>query len=305
MKASLGMLARGFCMGAADVVPGVSGGTMALILGIYERLVNAIRAFDAAFVGLVARGRLREAAAHVDLAFLVPLAIGILCALLFFTRVVSLPGLLRDHPEPVYALFFGLIVGSVMVLLRGLNPLGWRGGVCVAIGILLGFLVVTAVPFETPEDAWFIFLAGALAICAMILPGISGSFILLLLRKYEHVFHAIGHFDFSVLVPFGLGALIGLMLFSRALVWMLAHHHRTTLSTIVGLLIGSLWVVWPFQAQSFETIGGKERLVYSAPVWPSEFGADEILAVALVVAGIAVVLVLEGLSVRRGSVGTR
>jgi putative membrane protein len=95
------------------------------------------------------------------------------------------------------------------------------------------------------------------------------------------------------------------MLFSRALVWMLAHHHRTTLSTIVGLLIGSLWVVWPFQAQSFETIGGKERLVYSAPVWPSEFGADEILAVALVVAGIAVVLVLEGLSVRRGSVGTR
>ena len=303
MKSSLAMLARGFCMGAADVVPGVSGGTMALILGIYERLLKAIRAFDTVLVGLLANGRWRDAARHVDLAFLIPLGLGILCALLFFTRVVSLPGLLRDHPEPVYALFFGLIVGSVVVLLRGLVPLGWRGGSSVAVGILLGFLVVTAVPFDTPEDAWFIFLAGGLAICAMILPGISGSFILLLLRKYEHVFHAIGHFDFSVIVPFALGAVTGLMLFSRALVWLLAHHHRTTLSTIVGLLIGSLWVVWPFQAQSFETIGGKQRLVYSTPVWPAELGADEILAVALAIAGIVAVLALEALSASRRAGG--
>jgi len=303
MKATLAMLARGFCMGAADVVPGVSGGTMALILGIYERLVKAIRSFDAHLVRLLTAGRLREAVAHVDAVFLVPLAVGILCALLFFTRIVSLPGLLRDHPEPVYALFFGLIVGSVVVLLRTLSPLGWRAGSCVAIGILAGVLIVTAVPFETPEDAWFIFCAGALAICAMILPGISGSFILLLLRKYEHVFYAIGHFDFAVIAPFGLGAVTGLMLFSRLLVWLLAHHHRTTLSTIVGLLIGSLWVVWPFQAQSYAIIGAKEQLVNTAPVWPSAFGADEILVVALCVAGIVAVLLIEGLSARRGNGG--
>ena len=292
-------------MGAADVVPGVSGGTMALVLGIYERLLKAIRAFDAALVRLVARGRLREAAAHVDLAFLVPLGIGILCALLFFTRVISLPGLLREHPEPVYALFFGLIVGSVVVLLRGIEPLGWRAGACIAAGIVLGVLVVTAVPFETPDGAWFMFLAGALAICAMILPGISGSFILLLLRKYEQVFHAIGHFDFSVLVPFALGAVTGLALFSRVLVWLLAHHHRATLSTIVGILIGSLWVIWPFQSRSYEIIRGKEHLVYSTPVWPPQLGADELLAVALAIAGLAAVLVIEGLSARRRAHGGR
>jgi putative membrane protein len=299
MKASLGIFARGLCMGAADVVPGVSGGTMALILGIYQRLLEAIRAFDVRLLRLLAARRLRDAAEHVDILFLIPLGIGILGAILFFTRVVSLPQLLKSHPEQIYALFFGLIIGSIVVLLRGLDPLRWRDLGGLAAGTLVGFFVVSAVPFETPVDSWFIFLSGALAICAMILPGISGSFILLLLRKYEHVLNAVGHFDFAVIVPFALGAATGLMLFSRLLVWLLKRHHRISLAAIVGMLVASLWVLWPFQARSYEVIRGKEQLVYSTPIWPAEAGGAEALAAFLCAAGIAAVLSLDALARRK------
>jgi putative membrane protein len=299
MKTSLGIFARGLCMGAADVVPGVSGGTMALILGIYQRLLEAIRAFDMRLLRLIASRRLRAAADHVDILFLIPLGAGILGAILFFTRVVSLPQLLRDYPEQIYALFFGLIVGSIFVLVRGYGAMRGSELVSLAAGTLLGLLVVNAVPFETPVDTWFIFLAGALAICAMILPGISGSFILLLLRKYEYVFNAIGHFDFSVIVPFALGAATGLALFSRLLVWLLKHHYRLTLAAIVGMLIASLWVLWPFQARSFELVRGKQQLVHSSPVLPADAGGAELLAACLCAAGIAAVLSLDAMARRR------
>lgn len=285
-------------MGAADVVPGVSGGTMALILGIYQRLLEAIRAFDTALIRLLLARRFRDAAAHVDGVFLVALGAGILSAILFFTRVVSLPQLLRDYPEQIYALFFGLIIGSIIVLLRVLGHMRFRDMACLAAGTLLGLAIVNVVPFETPVDTWFIFLSGALAICAMILPGISGSFILLLLRKYEHVFDAIGHFDFAVIVPFALGAVSGLMLFSRLLVWLLKHHYRVTLTTIVGMLLGSLWLLWPFQSRSYELIRGKQQLVFSTPVWPADLGSGEMMAAALCIAGVAAVVIIDWLARR-------
>lgn len=282
-------------MGTADVVPGVSGGTMALILGIYQRLLEAIRAFDTTLLRLMAARRFRDAAAHVDSAFLITLGAGILAAVLFFTRVVSLPQLLREHPEQIYALFFGLIVGSIAVLLRVLAPMRFRDLTFLMAGTVLGLVVVNVVPFETPVEAWFIFLSGALAICAMILPGISGSFILLLLRKYEHVLDAVGHFDFTVILPFALGAISGLMLFSRLLVWLLKHHYRITLTTIIGMLVGSLWLLWPFQARSYELIRGKQQLVFSTPIWPADVGAGEALSGVLCIAGFAAVLIIDRL----------
>ena len=303
MMSSLGIFLRGMCMGAADVVPGVSGGTMALILGIYQRLLVAIRSFDLALLRLVAARRFRSAAEHVDIVFLLPLGAGILAAILFFTRVVSLPLLVRDHPEQIYALFFGLIVGSIAVLLRMLGPMRLRDMTCLVAGTLFGLLVVTVVPFETPDDAWFIFLSGSLAICAMILPGISGSFILLLLRKYEHVFNAIGHFDFAVILPFALGAVTGLLLFSRLLVWMLKHHYRVTLTTIVGMLVGSLWILWPFQARDFALIRGKQQLVHSTPIWPAELGSDETLAIALCAIGVVAVVIIDMVARRKRATG--
>jgi putative membrane protein len=300
LKGSLLTLARGFCMGAADVIPGVSGGTMAFILGIYPRLVEAVRAFDVQLVRLLVRRELRAAARHADLGFLGWLALGIFTALMFFTRVVSLPNLLRTHPEPVYSLFFGLIAASVVVLLREVRGLSVGEVVALVGGAGAGFLIVNLVPVETPVSAWFVFLSGALAICAMILPGISGSFVLLVLNKYAYVFDAVGRLDLGVLLPFALGAATGLVLFSRVLVWLLHHYYQRTLLAICGMLVGSLWVIWPFQERTYAAIDGRVRLIASSPVWPDGWSGSVAGALGLALVGLATVLALHLLSVGRG-----
>ena len=290
--ATLGF-ARGFCIGAADVVPGVSGGTMAFILGIYRRMIEAIRAFDAALVRLLLARRFREAVVHMDLALLVPLGFGIFAALMFFTRVVPLPRLIESHPELVYGLFFGLIVASIVVLLRsldGVQPTEWLASVT---GAAAGFGIVHLAPLSTPETPWFIAASGAAAATAMLLPGVSGSFILLILRKYAYVFDGIGRLDPGILVPFGIGVVVGLMAFSRMLAWLLRRHHRVSLLAICGLLIGSLWVVWPFQERRFQIVHGERLLISSEPVWPGAVDDTTVGAFALMATGFALVAALH------------
>ena len=286
-------------MGAADVVPGVSGGTMAFILGIYERLLSAVRSFDIVLLTLLLRGEPRAAARHADLGFLVALGLGIGSALLFFTRIVPLPRLIHTDPVPVFSLFFGLVSASIVTLLRHLDGFNSRHAGLLVAGAALGFIIVNLVPMETPETLPFVALSGALAVMAMILPGVSGSFVLLMLRKYGYVFDAIGKFDLSVLIPFAGGAALGLALFSRLLVWLLGRFRTAMLATIIGVLIGSLWMIWPFQERAYEIVRGKERLVASAPVLP--WGAGEPLGTALLwaLAGVAAVLVVELLARRR------
>ena len=291
--------AKGFCMGAADVVPGVSGGTMAFILGIYQRLIDALRAFDLIALRQLLRLQIRSVIQKLDLVFLAALGTGILAALLFFTRVVPLPALIRSHPEPVYALFFGLIAASILVLVRELGKMSPTDLIALAAGAIFGFVIISLVPTQTPETAWFVFLSGALAICAMILPGISGSFILLILQKYAYVFDAIGRFDFSVIVPFGLGAATGLIAFSRVLSWLLKQHFRPTLLTIVGILVASMWRIWPFQDRLYVTVRGKERLMESTPILPTTVDSGLWLAVALAIVGFVAVLALQHFAARR------
>jgi putative membrane protein len=290
------VFAKGFCMGTADVIPGVSGGTMAFILGIYTRLLEAIRAFDWQLLAYLSRRQVRLAIEHVDLVFLLFLGAGIAAALLFFTRVISLPGLLQTHPEQVYGLFFGLIAASVVLLFKSLSQLGSKDVATVLAGIALGWAIVNLVPVETPQESWFLFLSGALAICAMILPGISGAFILLILNKYAYVLDAIGRIDLSVLAPFGLGAVIGLMLFSRVLVWLLHHYYKHMVLGIAGILIGSLWMMWPFQERTYELVRDRPRLVHSAPIWPDEVNMTVLAAIGCMIAGIVVVLSINALA---------
>ena len=291
--------AKGFCMGAADVVPGVSGGTMAFILGIYQRLLEAIRAFDLTAARLALTFKLRELIDRVDLVFLLALGLGIGSALLFFTRVVPLPTLIRTHPEHIYALFFGLIAGSIVILVRELGRLSANDWIAIVAGALVGFAVINMVPFETPEASWFVFVAGALAISAMILPGVSGSFILLLLQKYAYIFDAIGRFDFSIIIPFGLGCATGLLLFSRILAWLLRHFYRATLVTIIGILVASLWRIWPFQDRQYVVVRDKERLMASFPEIPCQFADTEIAALGLAFLGLVAVLMLQFIATRK------
>jgi len=193
---------KGMCMGSADIVPGVSGGTMALILGIYERLLRAIRSFDKDWLSLVVKGRFGAALSRNDLPFLAALGAGILAALLFFTHVVPLPKLIVSHPEQVYGLFFGLILASVVILMGAVERYGFGEVAMTLLGVAAGFAIVNLVPVETPDSAWFIFLCGFVAISAMLLPGISGSFILLILGKYAYIIDALGHFDLAVIAVF-------------------------------------------------------------------------------------------------------
>lgn len=300
----MSIAAKGFCMGTADVVPGVSGGTMAFILGIYQRLLAAIRAFDLSALRLVMSGRFAQAAHHVDLVFLVALFGGIFVALGVFTRVIPLPQLIVTHPQYVYALFFGLIAASIIVLLRGLGRIEGTEWIALAAGTVAGGLIVTLVPTQTPETSWFVFVAGAIAISAMILPGISGSFILLVLQKYAYVFDAVGRLDLSILIPFGLGCITGLMAFSRVLTWLMAHYYRYTLVAICGVLVASMWKIWPFQERTYVTVRGKERLIDSTPMLPAEFGPEVGGAVALVMIGFAAVWGLHVYANRRATAPT-
>ena len=294
-KKQVVLIVKGFCIGTADIIPGVSGGTMAFILGIYGEFIAAIKSFDLAALTALLRLEFRQAAARPHFGFILPLLLGIVAALLFFTRVVQLPQLLLDYPEQIFGLFFGLIGGSILVLLRDMDGLARREVAAAIAGAVCGYLVFNMVPVQTPDAGWFIFIAGALSICAMLLPGISGSFILLILNKYTYIFSAIGYLKLSVLLPFAGGALAGLVFFSRLLSYILERYYRVTVVFITGLLLASLTVIWPFQERVYETVGEIPLLVDTHPVFPRELSQPVLISFSLCITGIIVVLVLSRL----------
>lgn len=266
------LLIKGFLMGSADIVPGVSGGTMALIVGIYTRLINAIKSFGKSFFVQFFRLRWSDALSAVHWKFLVMLFSGMVAAVVFFTKIVPLQVYMFTDPELIYGLFFGLIVGSIFILTKALKKFTWVEGTMILIGTVTGFWVVTLVPADTPESVWYIFFSGSVAICAMILPGISGSYILLILQKYDFILTEIGKIGSGdtisaliTLVPFVIGAVFGLALFSRILSWLLDRYETKTLAVLIGFLIGSLYVIWPYQDREYaEIVTKREVVAYSS-----------------------------------------
>lgn len=243
---------KGACMGAADVIPGVSGGTIAFIMGIYDEFVGSIARIDSEAVKLLLKGRIREFWKHINGTFLLSLVAGI------GVSVVALAGLMQmllsDFPIQTWAFFFGLIVASSIFILRGIS--GWKmsDGLFLVLGCILGVVVCTLSPTRTPDALWFIFLSGAIAICAMVLPGISGSFILLILGKYQFIMERITEIvsgvnlasNILVMAIFLIGAVVGIISFSKFLHWLLARWHKETLIVLAGFIIGSLVKVWPW-----------------------------------------------------------
>ncbi len=263
---------KGFAMGSADVVPGVSGGTMALILGIYSRLVFGIKSVDVQAVRQLITLRWADMFERIHWKFLIAVFLGGISAVFFFTRVIALPVLMHTHPEGIYGLFFGLITGSILLLLKAIGDVGWREVVTVAAGVAVGLRIVTLVPTDTPETSLFVFLSGSLAITAMVLPGISGSFILLILRKYEYILGNIALLGTDrtmeavmVLIPFGLGMVVGLVLFVRLLSWLIKRYHIFTLCVLVGFMAGSLYVIWPYQEREYVEIADAQVLPADHP----------------------------------------
>lgn len=255
-------------MGSADIVPGVSGGTMALIVGIYTRLIDAIKSFDTQFFKRLVSFNLKLALREVEWRFLFMLFSGMVSAIFFFTKVIPLQVYMFTDPELIYGLFFGLIIGSIVILVKAIDGFNWVHGLMILLGSVVGFWVVTLVPADTPESPLFVFLSGSIAICAMILPGISGSYILLILRKYDFILSQFGKIGTSEtaagmmgLLPFAVGAVFGLAVFSRILSWLLNRYEAKTLAVLIGFLIGSLYVIWPYQDQTYKEIVTQRQII--------------------------------------------
>ena len=243
---------KGACMGAADVIPGVSGGTIAFIMGIYDKFVASLAAINAEAVKLFFTGKFKEFWRHINGGFLLSLVVGIGVSVISLATVMQT--LLSDFPIQTWAFFFGLIVASSIFILRGISGWGLREILFLIGGILLGVTICTLSPTQTPDALWFIFLSGAIAICAMILPGISGSFILLILGKYQYILSAVSDLvagqnvvgNLLIIGAFAIGAVVGILSFSKFLHWLLSRWHKQTLIILAGFIIGSLVKIWPW-----------------------------------------------------------
>lgn len=271
---------RGFAMGSADLVPGVSGGTVALVLGFYRRLVGNIRTGAGALSGLVRLDldRFVERLGEIEWRFILPLFLGLLGAVLALSRLIE--GLLENHPVRMAGLFFGLVAGSVvvawrMVAQRDIPRLAWLAVTAIVTFFLLAFTAGTVVD----PPVWGFFLAGAIAICAMILPGISGSFLLLMMGMYAPVLNAVNERRIAVLAVFVIGIVIGLAAFSTLLNHLLDKYHDTVMAALVGLMVGSLRVLWPWP-------DGTDGTALAAP------SGDVLVPVLLAVVGAAAVVLI-------------
>jgi len=302
LRKAVSLFLKGVCMGSADVIPGVSGGTIALITGIYENLILALRSIDIHVVRRILVLDIKGALAKVHVRFLLVLLSGILVAILSLARLMNF--LLNHHPIPTWSLFFGLIAASILVVGKHVN--NWLGtaGISFVTGIIGATIIVNLIPIATPEELWFIFLCGIVAICAMILPGISGAFILLILGKYEFITATLKNpfipQNMMVLLVFSAGCVIGLLGFSRVLNYLLQKVHNLTLAFLAGLIAGSMQKIWPWkEIVDTQVIRGKVHVIWGHPILPQTFGQEFFLSVCLAIGGFIVVLVIERLSRER------
>lgn len=299
-KGYIGLAARGFAMGCADVVPGVSGGTMAFILGIYEELVMSIRAgARGPFLRALVRLDIRAALGAVNAPFLAAVLAGIAIAVV--TLAPGLEWLFEHRPVMLWSFFFGLVLASIVTVRKRIQL--WTAPLFAALaaGAVGAYFLVGAVPVQTPEAAWFLFLSGMLAICAMILPGISGSFILVLLGKYQFVLAAVNQRDLVSLGIVALGAVVGIVSFAQVLAWLFRRYHDLTVALLIGLMAGSLRKVWPWKETFASIVNRHGEILPTVQVnqLPDAWTGELFAALGLAVAGFAIVIALDRTSKSR------
>ncbi len=236
---------KGFAMGAANVIPGVSGGTIALLTGIFSRIVNCLNSvMEAQTWKYLFKGEWKKFWERIDGRFLVALLVGVVVSIFSLAKLMEY--VLYYYPIQTWAFFFGMIAASGVVMFFGIKNWKFIDVLWAVIGLAIGIVVCTLSPTTTPDDLWFIFLVGAIAICTMILPGISGSFVLLILGKYEYIMTAVNEMNIPVLAVFVLGCCIGILAFSKFLHWLLGRFERQTMLVLLGFVMGSLVKVWPW-----------------------------------------------------------
>ncbi len=290
----LNTVVKGIAMGAANVIPGVSGGTIALITGIFERLIDALKSFDITALRLLLKGKFKEFAEHIDLYFLIALFTGVGIAIISLARLFEF--LFKNYPVYIWAFFFGLVLASVYYVAKTVK----KWSLSAVISFLAGAAIALTITFLKPgtEDSSFLYLllCGVVAICSMILPGLSGSFVLLLMGNYKLVMvDAVNEMNLQVLLPVAIGAVGGLLLFSHFLSWLLKKYHNQTIATLAGFILGSLGILWPWKEAITQTFGEKVKVIgyeWNVPQMNSEF----FLAFLYIVLGILTIVLTEYLA---------
>ena len=300
-----GVLLSGFAMGSADVVPGVSGGTIAFILGIYEELIGSIRMVgQPVFWRALLRGEWRAAMRLVNALFLVVLGAGIVGAI--FLLAPGIEWMLINQPVLIWSFFFGLVLASIVIVSTRIRRWSASRFIALFLGTAVAYWVVGLVPVQTPDTWWFLMLSGAIAICAMILPGISGSFIMVLLGKYHFFINAINERDFASLAFAAVGAAIGLVTFAQVLSWLFRRYHDITVATLAGFMIGSLREIWPWK-ETLESVVDPvgeivplvDRNILPALMVNGAFNAEIPLSAGAALLGIILVIGVERIAQMR------
>ncbi|NOU59203.1 DUF368 domain-containing protein [Marinifilum caeruleilacunae] len=290
---------KGMGMGAADVVPGVSGGTIAFITGIYEELINTIKSVNLSSVKLLFQFKLKDFWKAINGNFLLALISGIAISILSLAKLVRY--LLEQQPILIWSFFFGLIVASAIVIAKKITEWKIRTILALIIGTAISYMITEIAPAESPTSYWFMFISGALAICAMILPGISGAFILVLLGSYNHILSALSSFKIDVIAVVAMGAGIGILSFSHLLSWLLRKYHNMTIALLSGFMIGSLNKVWPWKetVSSYIDRHGVEKPLDQNNILPGKFetlfnqDSQVYIALILAVAGFLLIWIME------------
>ncbi|TQI71383.1 putative membrane protein [Gramella sp. Hel_I_59] len=288
---------KGMAMGAADVVPGVSGGTIAFISGIYEELITTISGVNLGLLSTWKADGFKAMWEELNGNFIVALFAGILVSIFSVMRVANY--LLENHPVLIWSFFFGLVVASIWFVGKQIPKWTWKIVLALVIGAGVAFYIVSLPPLSASNSYLFLFFAGALAVCAMILPGISGAFILVLLGAYKSITEAAHDFDLKTIGIVGVGAVFGLLTFSKILKWLFVHYSSITLAVLTGFIAGSLNKIWPWK-ETLETAmyGEKEVVLKEASVLPWNFDGDPqtLWSVVLMLAGFFLILGLEMLA---------
>ncbi|MFW9613285.1 DUF368 domain-containing protein [Macellibacteroides fermentans] len=290
------LMLKGIAMGAADVVPGVSGGTVAFIVGIYEELINSIKSINPTNLKLLFSLRIAEFWKAINANFLLALVSGIAISIFSLAKLITY--LLENEPVLVWAFFFGLVLSSTYFVAKTITQWDWKTYLFFVIGTVGAYFITVATPTETPNNLFFIFLCGAIAICAMILPGISGSFILVLLGKYFYIMSAVKSLDIVVMLVFICGAFIGITSFSNVLSFLLRRFHNTTIATLAGFMLGSLNKVWPWKetVETYVDSHGHIKPLVEENILPNTLLWE---GVGLMLFGFILVYVLEKISQKK------
>ena len=300
MKKYITLVLKGIAMGAANVIPGVSGGTLALITGIFERLINAIKSFDITAIKLLFSFKLRDFAKHIDLYFLIAIFGGIAIAIITLARLFDF--LFTNYPVYIWSFFFGLVLASVYFVGKTVEK--WNNSVIITfiIGAIIAILISVLNPASENSSTFYLILCGVVAICSMILPGLSGSFVLILMGNYQLVMiDAVNDLDLDILIPVGIGAIGGLIVFSHILSWVFKKYKNQTISLLTGFILGSLSVLWPWQ-KAIHLLDNTGELILKRgePIVsnyqkfiPEAFNMEVILAIVFAILGILSIWFIE------------